>query len=286
MPEIKLGWLDEDRFERSRRLGWFDLDKVGRSSVLVVGVGAIGNEVVKNLVYSGFSRLTLVDMDRIVKSNLNRCLYFSDEDAEAKKYKAEVVAARLKEEGFDVVYHTSPIQDLGEDFISHFDIVFGCLDNLLARYHLNSHCYFYKIPYIDGGTLGLLGKVQAVLPPSSCLQCNANKTHTKIVNERFSCTGEQTTFFEPKFAAEITTTSIVASVQVREALKILNASRMKEELNKKWKLTDEEAQKKFLEENTLLGKMFYYDGVRNVSDTIVVPFRQNCSAHGQMDDTE
>lgn len=281
MPEVKVGWQDEDRFERSRRLGWFDIDLLARTKVLVVGVGAIGNEVVKNLVYSGFTKMTLVDMDRIVPSNLNRCMYFSQKDAEGKRYKAEVVSEKVREEGIAVEYHTSPVQDLGEDFVRGFDVVFGCLDNLMARYHLNSHCYFHKVPYVDGGTLGLLGKVQAVLPPSSCLQCNANKTHTKIVSERFSCTGEQSTFFEPKFAAEITTTSIVASVQVREALKLLNAERMTAELNAKWKLPDEEAQKKFLDENTLLGKMYYYDGVRNVSDIIQVPFRQDCSAHPQ-----
>ena len=47
---IKPGQLDEDRMERSRRIEWMDLGSIEDSHHLVVGAGALGNEVVKNLV--------------------------------------------------------------------------------------------------------------------------------------------------------------------------------------------------------------------------------------------
>ena len=102
-----------------------------------------------------------------------------------------------------------------------FDIVFGCLDNISARLHVNSHARFHKIPYIDGATDGFRGKVQVILEKGPCLECGMNSSHMKIIDERFSCTGEGT-IFVPKMAAEITTTSIIAAAQVREAMKILS----------------------------------------------------------------
>lgn len=39
------GASDQDVYERSRRIGWLDLDAVFRSRVLIVGAGALGNEI-------------------------------------------------------------------------------------------------------------------------------------------------------------------------------------------------------------------------------------------------
>ena len=43
---------------------------------MVIGAGATGNEVVKNLVLAGIGKLILVDYDFINVSNLNRCVLF------------------------------------------------------------------------------------------------------------------------------------------------------------------------------------------------------------------
>ena len=82
----------EDRFDRSKRIPWFDLDLTRRAQVLVVGAGALGNEVVKDLVLAGVRRITLVDMDHVVRSNLNRCVFFTPEDARAGRPKVDAVA--------------------------------------------------------------------------------------------------------------------------------------------------------------------------------------------------
>jgi molybdopterin/thiamine biosynthesis adenylyltransferase len=190
---LRPGDLDEDRHERSKRLEWFDLESVQNTKVLVVGCGAIGNETVKNLILAGFKKITLVDMDHVVRSNLNRCIFFDDEDADRKRFKAEAVVEKAKklEKNLKIDFKTEMIQDLPDDFIPSFDLVLGCLDNVAARLHLNAHCYMHGIPYIDAATLGFVGKVQVVLPPETpCLECGMNKTHLKIMGDRFSCTGD------------------------------------------------------------------------------------------------
>jgi molybdopterin/thiamine biosynthesis adenylyltransferase len=223
MSTIRADRLKTDRFERARRIPWLNLESITKARALVVGAGAIGNEVCKNLVLSGYKNIDIVDMDRIERSNLNRCLFFTDSDAEEKKLKSDVVSEKLKllSEDLNINSYSKKIQELPEDFLPSHDIVFGCLDNIAARLHVNAFCYHNKIPYIDGATDGFLGKVQVVIPPETpCLECTMNKTHMKVMEKRFSCTGREVTFFEDKLPAEITTTSIIASVQVREGLKV------------------------------------------------------------------
>ncbi len=251
--------LNEDKLDRSKRIGLLNVEAIRKAKVLVVGLGAIGNETVKNLVLSGFINFTLVDMDYIVRSNLNRCVFFRDIDADRKSLKTEVVAKGAKEldPDIDITIHSSKIQDLGDDFLPRFDLVFGCLDNIDARLHINAHCYYNNIPYVDAATDGFIGKVQVILPPETpCLECAMNKTHYAILQKRFSCTGVDITYFEDKMAAEITTTAVVSAVQVREGLKIISGKRDK-----------------------CLKNIFYYHGINNMSDELELELNPDCLHH-------
>ena len=90
MENLRPCMFDQDRLERSKRIAWLDMDQIARTKCLVVGAGALGNEVVKDLVLSGFRHIELVDMDHVVRSNLNRCVFFREGDAEQKLMKSEI----------------------------------------------------------------------------------------------------------------------------------------------------------------------------------------------------
>jgi len=256
---IRPGELDEDRWERSRRVGWIDLDRVSESHAMVVGAGALGNEVVKNLVLSGFRNITLVDMDRVVRSNLNRCLFFNEADAERRSFKAEVLAqkAAVLDPQVRIEAITTRVQEVDKYLFEKSDLIFGCLDNIAARLHVNAHCFFHERPLVDGGTLGTLGKVQVVLPPDTpCLQCATNRTHSRVLEKRYSCSGSEVSYFEPKLAAEITTTSVIAAIQVREGLKIVSGLR-----------------------NECLKHIMFYNGLKNTNEVLEVPLDEDCPVH-------
>ena len=218
---VKAREYDSDRFDRMRRVGWICIDRIREARCLVVGAGALGNEAVKCLVLAGVGNITVVDMDEVAASNLSRCVLFREGDAGRKK--AEVVAERARDlyREVRITPVCSKIQEL-ENW--DFDIILGCLDNISARLHVNSHARYHKIPYIDGATDGFRGKVQVVLEDGPCLECGMNSSHMKLMDERFSCTGGGT-IFVPKMAAEITTTSVIAAIQVREAMKLLSGKK-------------------------------------------------------------
>ncbi len=259
VQSIRPDEIDGDRYDRTRRIDWIDLTSIRDSRVLVVGAGALGNEVLKNLVLSGFSDITLFDMDHVVLSNLNRCVFFRERDADHRAMKAEVVAERSGElnPGACIEPRVERIEDMAEDRWEDYDLVFGCLDNITARLHVNSHAYHAGVPYVDGGTSGTNGKVQVVLPPSTpCLQCSMNRTHYRVIEKRFSCTGEDVSFFEPKMPAEVTTTSIIAALQVREGMKIVSDR-----------------------EENCIRNVLYYDGKNGRSEEFQTSKDPSCSLH-------
>jgi molybdopterin/thiamine biosynthesis adenylyltransferase len=256
---IKIGSTEEDVYDRSSRIGWIDLEAVSKSKVLMVGAGALGNEVAKDLVLSGFRKVTIVDMDHVVSSNLNRCVFFRPHHAREQMKKALVLADGMRA----LSEHSAPmpivgkIQEQPTELFGDHDIVLGCLDNVDARIHTNASSYAAGKVYIDGGMDGMIGKVMLSKPPSgACLQCGMNSTHAKLAGLRFSCTGRDVVFHEPKLAAEITTTSIVSAVMAREALKVASGR-----------------------SDLLLNNAFFYDGGRNVSEELEISLDPRCPVH-------
>jgi molybdopterin/thiamine biosynthesis adenylyltransferase len=186
-------------------------------------------------------------------------MFFRREDARMKRDKVEVLAAGIR--GLSVGAKPRPIvgriQDQQTSLFSSHDVVLGCLDNIEARIHANAHSYAAGKVYIDGGTDGMLGRVFVAKPPAgACLLCGMNRSHAKIASTRFSCTGKGVVFHERKLAAEITTTSVVSAVMVRETLKAVSGR------------TD-----------MLLDNAFYYDGQKNVAEELEISADPQCPVH-------
>lgn len=68
---------------------------MNEANVLVVGCGGIGNEVIKNLIYSDIKNISIVDHDVVELNNLHRQIFFTNKDI--GKYKANVICKKIKE---------------------------------------------------------------------------------------------------------------------------------------------------------------------------------------------
>ncbi|HEV8187910.1 MAG TPA: ThiF family adenylyltransferase, partial [Pyrinomonadaceae bacterium] len=77
--------LPEDRYDRQRLIPWWEQERLAAARVLVIGAGALGNEILKLLALSGVGHIMIFDMDRIEVSNLSRTVLFNETDAGALK---------------------------------------------------------------------------------------------------------------------------------------------------------------------------------------------------------
>src|SRR5947199_7301806 len=119
---------EEDRFHRFGLIGWWDQKKLARAKVLVVGAGALGNEIVKNLALLGVGNILVADLDRVENSNLSRSVLYRAADNGRAKADVAAKSARdiypdLKIQPFvgNIVY------DLGMGVFRWADVVIGGL---------------------------------------------------------------------------------------------------------------------------------------------------------------
>lgn len=254
--------IDSDKYDRQKRIKGWDQNKIINSKVLVIGAGATGNEVIKNLVLAGVGTITLIDFDFINLSNLNRCVLFNLKSAKKNQYKADVIKQVCKDLNPEVKINTI-IKDLNQVEKSVYqqnDVICSCLDNVEARLEANNYSYFYDIPFIDSGIDGYFGTVQAVysgIKDSACLQCGITNKDLDLMWKKFSCTGEELNGEDGettrKISSIITTTSIIGGIQSQQTLKfILGLDYFKE--YRKW---DPKIGK------PLIGKQLNYNGLTN-----------------------
>lgn len=228
-------------------LSWFKQERLDQANVMVVGCGALGNEVLKNLALFGVGHVVVVDFDTIEPSNLTRSILFSRADAEARRPKATVAAKRIREinPSIQVLPLESDIcHDVGLGLLRRMDVVVGCVDNRWARYCLNRLCMRAGVPWVDGGIDGLEGTARVFVPGKNCYACNLGPEALKDMSYRLSCSAA---IRRNEQANRVPTTPVIASVigavEAQEAIKLLHP--------------DELASGEL---TSLCGKMFYYEG--------------------------
>ncbi|GAB6032431.1 Ubiquitin-like modifier-activating enzyme 6 [Chamberlinius hualienensis] len=147
-------------------------ERLKLAKVFLVGCGAIGCEVIKNLALlnvGGSSEMTVTDHDLVKKSNLTRQFLFRS--SSIQKSKSLIAAEAVKQ--FCPTINIRPLnlkvcQDTQEYFNDQFfndhDIIIGALDNTEGRQYLDRRCIDNCRPYLDSGTFGNKGHVQVILP--------------------------------------------------------------------------------------------------------------------------
>lgn len=201
----------------------WDLKWIRSVRALVVGAGALGNEVTKNLAMMGVREIIIVDFDDVEVSNLTRSVFFRDEDSGDPK--AEVLAERLRTLNPDVRVTSlqGKLKDVvGLGLLRNMDMVFSCLDSKVARVELNEACQLAGVPWVNGGMENLLGEVSVFLPDEGpCYECLLSEPARKELNRSRSCLQVAREAVAVGRAPTTSTMgSIIAAVQVQEAIKI------------------------------------------------------------------
>jgi adenylyltransferase/sulfurtransferase len=216
--------LEEDRFDRFRLIDWWDQKKLAQAKVLVIGAGALGNEIIKNLALLGVGQLFIADMDRIENSNLSRSILYRH--ADNGSFKAEV-AARSASEIYPSIkvhyFNGNVVYDLGMGIFRWADVVIGGLDNREARLAINRACWKVNRPWIDGAIEHIQGCARVFAPDGPCYECTMSETDWKLLQNRRSCNLLSRSAMEGgKTPTTPTISSIIAGVQCQEAVKLLH----------------------------------------------------------------
>jgi len=216
----------EGRDDRTRRFfGKRRLERIRRSHVLVVGAGAVGNEVSKNLALVGVGRLTVVDFDTVEASNLNRCIFFRERDVGRKKVHVVRRALKAAAPATEVAVHARPIQD-APDAVWQADAVALCVDDEFARYYVNARLLGERRRVaVVNGAMGRTWAEVTVLEPgrTACLVCLWSQEYLQSVlgdEVRRKCDD----FFQKtreRFPAISVLTSVVGGITSAEVVKLL-----------------------------------------------------------------
>lgn len=230
----------DDVIVQTRHEGTFiDVESMREASVLVGGVGALGNEVLKNLVLLGVGRICLVDFDHIEAHNLSRSVFFAFGDRRSAldgEPKVDFVARMIRNINAAVKVETfcGDIADLGSEFYRDFDVAFSCFDDILPRYVMNEQCARAGIPLVDGGIganffTSCNGAVQAIdAQQDDCYACRLRPEWRAQAEQMLRGTQPSCTEFAEAAAGlgSVPTTvmmaSIVGAAQVIEGVKFIS----------------------------------------------------------------
>jgi adenylyltransferase/sulfurtransferase len=249
---------DDDRYSRLRLIAWWNQDKLRAAKVLVVGCGALGNEVLKNLALLGVGHIYALDFDHIESSNLTRSVLFRARDK--GRPKADAAAEALRDINPDchiTPLHANIITDIGLGLFRDVDVVIGCLDNREARLWVNRQCWKVGTPWIDGGIQEISGVVKVFTPPdSACYECAMTENDYRLINLRYSCPLlSQEDLSRGRVPTAPTISSMIAGLQTQEALKLLHGMTVS------------------------AGQALVFSGVTNQFYATQLPFKEDCLSH-------
>ncbi|WP_286219627.1 HesA/MoeB/ThiF family protein [Thalassotalea agarivorans] len=149
--------------------------KLQQASVLIVGMGGLGNPMVAYLGSAGLGKLVLVDGDDIDYTNLQRQVLFTEQDVGANKAETLQQFMQNQNSAVDIeVVDEMLDEELAEYYIPQVDVVIDCTDNIETRYLLNRLCVSHKVPLIVGAATGFDGQhmvVNSNEQDNACYEC-------------------------------------------------------------------------------------------------------------------
>ncbi len=134
--------------------------KIGKASVLVVGVGGLGNVVCSYLTASGIGKLVMIDADTVSINNLQRqILYREPQVGKSKALEAKKTLQELNSEVEIIAYNEYFDEQNAAKLIKNVDIVIDATDNYKTRYLINDVCVGLNKPFIYGAIADFIGQL-------------------------------------------------------------------------------------------------------------------------------
>jgi adenylyltransferase/sulfurtransferase len=219
-------------------------ERLKKSHIFIAGAGGLGSPVSIYLAVAGVGTITIVDMDVVDQTNLNRQILHFDRDIGRKKTAS--AEEKLRELNPDITVNAIDVKidaSNAQNLIGIADGIVDAMDNYPTRYLLNDVAIAKQIPLFHGGIRGFYGQATTIIPGTTpCLKCIFPKAPPIEV-----------------FPVVGVTPGIIGMVQATEVLKYL------------------------LDIGELLtGRLFIWDGMQAHAEEICVERNPACEACGGM----
>lgn len=171
---------DSDAIDFERRFGGIArlygesaLTSFKQAHVCVIGVGGVGSWAVEGLARSAIGKITMIDLDHLSESNVNRQLHALTDTL--GKSKVDALAERIAQiNSYCVVTRVEEFIDPDNVAtlipVGQFDYVIDAIDNTRAKTALVVHCRANHIPLVTIGSAG--GQVD----PTRIAVCDLSRT--------------------------------------------------------------------------------------------------------------
>ncbi len=150
------------------------VNQIKNKYIFMVGCGALGCELSKNLAMMNFcqntkSMLFVTDMDNISYSNLSRQFMFGAEDVGRPKSlvineKINYYSPKTKIKNYNLEVSNKTENEFNSKFWDNLDFIVNALDNVEARKYIDSKTVMYSKPLFESGTLGAKCSTQMIIP--------------------------------------------------------------------------------------------------------------------------
>ncbi len=238
--------LSERELERYKRqillFGDEGQERLKAAHIFIAGAGGLGSPIAIYLAVAGIGTITIVDMDTVDQSNLNRQILHTDRDVGKKKTVSAM--EKLQKYNADITVNAIDTRIDAEnvaELVGRADGIVDAMDNYPVRYLLNRTAIAKKIPFFHGAIRGYCGQATTILPGETpCLECIFPKAPPKEV-----------------FPVVGVTPGVIGTVQATEVIKYLTGSG-----------------------RLLSGRLFMWDGLTAMSEEIAIAKNPACPACG------
>lgn len=267
--------MSSDRYQRHSLIDWFSQDHISSITVGVIGAGAVGNEVLKNLTLLGVGTIHVFDLDKVEAHNLTRSVLFRESDIGKSKVDAASERARKLDPNVKIISHFGDFWDqVTASSISNFDVVFCCVDNFEARININKLCYLRSIDLINVGIDSKFGSVEKFpfsnSPTTPCFECSLPPSVYSRIAQRYSCGWlKKISYIERKIPTTVITSSVSASMAVSWGLRLGNQTE-----NHSDKIAPESVSQRML-----------FDTISGRSQVSEIPKKSDCPCCGSFEPT-
>jgi len=240
--------FSERELERYRRqmmlFGEDGQERLKKAHIFIAGAGGLGSPVSIYLAVAGIGMITIIDMDVVEETNLNRQILHYDRDIGRKKTAS--AEEKLRELNPDIIINTIDVKidaSNAKKLVGNADGIVDAMDNYPTRYHLNEVAIVKKIPFFHGGIRGFYGQATTIIPGTTpCLKCIFPKPPPR---EEFPVIGA--------------TAGIIGTIQSNEVIKYLTGTG-----------------------DLLTNRLFIWDGMQSHAEEIRIERNPSCEACGGM----